>query len=679
MIIDELKRKRDEVVNSKKIHHDRMIDNIRAFKGCPKIAVPTDNRFPGTNPTKARVNTIGARLGMIFKDNEESFGLEPTPVTDGDPQQMALAAEKMAKKIRDCLVESKFSSAARMAIRNNLVALGTMIVKAPVLRACQKRGYVQIETPMGTEYKVQVESTIKPLVEFVDPFFWFPEDVGKNDDLEYCYEIHMFNKRQMMALKEQTGMDAEAIDEIISLDPEREEVHELLEDRLAVDLNRSSAIINKYAVWEYHGILDPEAYEYAAEEYGFPEGSCGMVEAWFCGDHILKLIAAPFDSEYRVPYLSTSYEDEEGTLFGLGVAQLFSETQKAITRGWNAYQHNNSVSAGPQIIVDSTLVEPADGKWNIGAPKTWKKVDPLKDVDEAFNVVNISNNSAQHLELIEMATRMGDDEISYPLMLRGEEGNQNNATAAIIATNANNIITFDKGMKIDAQIINPMIHRLYWYFMEFDDDMEAKGDYDIKAKGADNILIKDLEQQKMMQIVGLSGNPLFAPYLNNYEVLKAILNLMDSDTDKLLKPQEEVDNAQQVDPRQEAMAKELEIKQGKLDAQNRQIDMQGKNYASNAQLERERIAAEVEMNRVEAEAKVLAINVSQDTEQMKLSAKVGVEQAKLSEAQLASTTDKRTEAFFRQQELNIKAENVNTAREEMKLKLNPANKTRTGI
>lgn len=677
MIIDELKRKRDEAVTSKKIHHDRMIDDIRAFKGRAKT-VATDVRFPGTNPTKARVNTIGARLGMIFKDNEEAFGLEPTPVTDGDPAQVAASCELMSKKIKDCLVESKFSSNARLAIRNHLTALGTMIVKVPVLRNCQKRKYAQIEGPMGVEYQMQIENTIKPLVEFVDPFNWFPEDVSKVDDLEYCYEIHMFGKRQMMALKGQ-GMDAEAIDEIISLDPIREQVHEYLEDRLAVDLNRATASINKYPVWEYHGILDPEAYEYAAEEYGFPEGSVGMVEAWFCGDKILKLIAAPFDSEYRVPYLATSYEDEEGTLFGLGVAQLFSETQKAITRGWNAYQHNNSVSAGPQIIVDSTIVEPADGKWNIGAPKTWKKIDPLKDVGDAFNVINISNNSEQHLELIDMATRMGDDEISYPLMLRGEEGNQNNATAAIIATNANNIITFDKGMKIDSQIINPMIHRLYWYFMEFDDDMEAKGDYEIKAKGADNILIKDLEQQKMMAIVGLSGNPLFAPYLNNYELLKTMLTLMDSDTDKLLRPKEEVDQEQQVDPRQEAMAQELAIKQGKLDAQLKQIEMQGQNFAANQELERERLAAEIQINDIEAQAKVLAINVTQDTEQMKIAAQVGLEREKFAAQQITKGTEDRQKAFFDQQGLNIKAEQENTKREEMKLKLNPANKTREGI
>lgn len=678
MIIDELKRKRDNAVTSKKIHHDRMLDNVRAFKGVQTVENSSAPKFMKTNPTKARVNTIGARLGMIFKDNEEAFGLEPTPVTDGDPAQVAAAAEKMSKKIRDCLVESKFSSEARMAIRNHLVALGSMIVKVPVLRKCRKRRYARTDTPDGPVYQMQVEETIKPLVEFIDPFNWFPEDVSKVDDLEYCLEVHMFNKRQMLALKDQ-GLNPEAIDEIVKLDPVREEVHSFLEEKLAVDLNKSTATIDKYAVWEYHGILDPEDYEYAAKEYDFPPGSCGMVEAWFCGDEVLKVISAPFDAEYRVPYLATSYEDECGTLFGLGVAQLFSESHKVISKGWNAYQHNNSLSAGPQVIVDVTMVEPADGKWIISGPKIWKKTDPLKDVADAFQVINIENNSQQHLEMIDTAIRMGDDEISYPLMLRGEENNPNNATAAIIATNANNIITFDKGMKIDAQIINPMIHRLYWYFMEFDEDMEAKGDYTIKAKGADNILIKDLEQQKMMSVVGLSGNPLFAPYLNNYEVLKAILNLMDSDTDKLLKPQEEVDNAQQVDPRQVMMEKEVEIKQGKLDAQNRQIDMQAQNFAANEQLERERIAAEVEMNRVEAEAKVLAINVSQDTEQMKIAAKTGIEQAKLSEAQLAATTNKRTDAFFKQQELNIKAEGVNAAREEMKLKLNAKNKSGTGI
>ena len=676
MIIDELKRKKDDAVNLKKVYHNRMLEDMRAYKGYAAKDNTDEVSFPTTNPTKARVNTIGARLGMVFKDNEENFSIEPTPVTDGDPEQMAAAAVLMTKKIKDCLVESKFSSEARMAIRNNLVALGTMVVKAPVLRSCSKRTYAQVPDPMGgVAYQFQIEKKVKPLVEFIDPFHWFPEAVAKVDDLEYCLEIHMFNKRQMHALKEQPGMDAEVIDEIISEDPVRENVHDMMEEKLSVDLENSKSIIDKYAVWEYHGILSPEDYEYAAEEYGFPAGSCGMVEAWFCDDKVIKIIASPFDSEYRVPYLSTSYEDESGTLFGLGVARLYAETQKSVNKGWKAYQHNNAVSAGPQIVVDSTIVEPSDGKWRIGGPKVWKKIDPVKNVNDAFISININNNSKQHLELIDMAIRMGDDEISYPLLLKGEEGN---ATNAIIATNANNIITFEKGMKIDAQIINPMIHRLYWYFMEFDDDMEAKGDYDIKAKGADNLLIKDLEMQKMMGIVGLVGNPLFSGYADNYELFKSILSLADTNTDKIIKPKEQVEQ-EQSDPRQEAMAKELEIKQGKLDAQIKQIDMQGQNFAASHQLERERLAAEVEMNHVDAQAKVLAINTAQDTEQMKIAADVGAEREKFAAAQITKVTDQRTADFFKQQELNIKAEHVNTAREEMRLKLNPANKSRTGI
>ena len=678
MIIDELIRKKREAVDLKQSAHNRMIENVRAFKGHLKTVDDNQKRFAATNPTKARVNTIGARLGMMFKDNEDPFGVEPTPETDGDPEQVRISCEKMTKKIRDCLIESRFSSEARLSIRNHLVALGSMIVKAPVLRSCQKRKYVKIPSPIGESYQVQIEKTIKPLVEFVDPFNWFPESVSKTDDLEYCFEVHLFNKRQMMALKDQPGMNAEAIDEIILLKPEREEVHSMLEDKLAADINKDSCTIDKYAVWEYHGILDPEDYEYACEEYKFPEGSCGIVEAWFCGDKLLKVIAAPFDKEWRVPYFATSYEDEAGTLFGLGVAQLFSESQKAITKAWNAYQHNGFVSAGPQISVDVTMVEPSDGIWAINGPKVWKQVVP-GDVGKAFSVFNVPNNSDKHLQLIDMATKMGDDEISYPLMLRGEEGNQNNATAAIISTNANNIITFEKGMKIDAQIINPMIQRLYMYFMDFDDDMEAKGDYAIKAKGADNILIKDLEQQKMMGIVGLAGNPLFAPYLNNFEILKCILNLMDSDTDKLLKPQEEVDQAQQADPRQEMMQAEVQIKQGKLDSQNRALDIQAQNNQDKMKLEVERLQSEKEINRVEAEAKVIAANVNQDTKQMEIAAKVGIEKAKFSEQQLAKTTDARTAAFFQQQELNIKAENVNTKREEMRLKLSPDNKSGTGI
>ena len=186
---------------------------------------------------------------------------------------------------------------------------------------------------------------------------------------------------------------------------------------------------------------------------------------------------------------------------------------------------NAGLAAGPQIIVDSSLVEPLDGKWEMGPLKVWvarKNAQGVK-VGDAIKIVVIPMLLNDLLSLINFWLLRADEVTGLPQLLRGQQGNVNETLGGMTMLQNNGTSVMRRIVHaFDDRITEPHIARYYeWLMMHGPDD--AKGDMQIDARGSSALFERNTESQFMGELLQVSVNPAYMidPALLATEFLKS--------------------------------------------------------------------------------------------------------------------------------------------------------------
>lgn len=100
--------------------------------------------------------------------------------------------------------------------------------------------------------------------------------------------------------------------------------------------------------------------------------------------------------------------------------------------------------------------------------------------------------------------------------------------------NAASIVMRRAASCFDDEVGLPVMQRMYWWNMLYNDRQDIKGDYDIKPLGQAKMLVKDVQIQHLQAFMQQSMNPQLAPFINLPEALKLWTNLLELPTDKVL-------------------------------------------------------------------------------------------------------------------------------------------------
>lgn len=140
------------------------------------------------------------------------------------------------------------------------------------------------------------------------------------------------------------------------------------------------------------------------------------VIVWFSQGRLLKFGEQPMESNSLI-FSVFSFERDDTSMFGFGVPYLMRDSQAAVNGAWRMTMDNAGLSAGPQVVVDTTTIEPADGSWTLTPRKVWHKIRALARGDgKLFEMFNIPNNQAELIAIINMARNFADDETSLPVV-----------------------------------------------------------------------------------------------------------------------------------------------------------------------------------------------------------------------------------------------------------------------
>ena len=466
-------------------------------------------------------------------------------------------AQAMEREIEDQLEECRYSSIARDAIED-ACQIGTGILKGPVVSSRGRARWAQSET--GEYVLARHDQQLgfpKPETVRVDPWAFYPDMTARNiGESEGVFERHLLTAQEMRKLAERPGFSKDAIRQALRSAP-KTHIGSAEQDLRNITNSVVTGTPERYDVWEYHGPLDHDDIATIAiamgaddlvEELEEDPLISDSVILWFCDGKPLFFERSPMDSGESIYYVYNLSRDP-GCVFGYGVPYMMRDGQAALGAAWRMMMDNSGLSTGPQIVINPTVIEPADGSadYTLRPRKTWFRKTDNTNVP-AFEVYNINSNQGDLAGIIALARDFLDEESGIPLIAQGEEGAQvQNRTLGGMAMLMNSANTmFRRVVKNwDDDVTTRMIRAYYDWNMQFSDKQSIKGDYEVKARGTSVLLVREIQSQNLMVLAErMTGHPILGDLIKPEVVARMLVRSMMLDPAEVVRSDEEVKQIQ---------------------------------------------------------------------------------------------------------------------------------------
>ena len=506
--------------NPKLVKHLNDMTQAIGPDGVPmtKQATTTPEVMPAQQP--GMLGRIGNAVSGMF--NPAQGQPQPTqtsqPVTVGDVAQQEIdkakkSAERAQTVIDDYLVECRYHAEVRKVIEST-TRIGVGILKGP--HPAKKKTRVVSKSADG--WAVQMEVKVSPVSLSVDPWNFYP-DPNCGDDIQkgsYCFERDDITARGLRQLK-----GPGYINEMIDMCLEEGPISSV--DGAKKAEGKSVSEKDLFEIWYGHISVSKKDMEAAGckcdQEYA-------PAVVTMVNDRIIKITLSPLDSG-EFPYDVMVWQTKIGSWAGIGVARHIRTCQNALTSAARALMDNMAISSGPQFIIDTSKIEPQNGKWVITPNKIWRKkngVEDITDVRQAIVIVSIETRQAELLNIINYWTKEAENVTGLPMLLQGQQGGAPNTLGATQIVNNNSSTVLRRTARtFDDRVTERHIGRYYeWVLLHGPDD--AKGDFQIDARGSSALVERDMQNQAMMQLLGVSLNPAYG--LDPDKVAKEVLKGM---------------------------------------------------------------------------------------------------------------------------------------------------------
>ena len=458
-------------------------------------AMPTMGAVPGMPP--------GAPAGA---PPESMTPLAQAMKVAADEQAAAkAAAEAATKEIEDWLVQCQWHAEVRKMIEDT-ARLGSGVLKGPV-PAVKRRKAMSIQAGSAV---VSIERAIVPESRSVDPWHFYPDPACGEciHDGSYTWERDTITRKGLRDLKEVNGYLAGQIDKVLEEGPQSAEAEGSGYAKPAASVSESDV----FDIWYFYGTAEREDLE-AAEVAGLPEdgdvSACVIIT--MVNSRVIKAAINPLDSG-EFPYDVMVWQRRPGVPWGTGVAAQINVPQRMLTGGVRNLMDNAGLSAGPQVVVRKGALVPANGSWEITPRKMWfvNEEADVPGVKEAFAAINIPTMQAELIAIIQFALKMAEDVTGLPAMMQGQNTHAPDTVGGMqmLQNNAGTVLRRIARL-FDDRVTEPHIRRYYEWLMVNGDNDDAKGDFQIDARGSTALVERDLQNQAIAQMGSLVTNPAF--------------------------------------------------------------------------------------------------------------------------------------------------------------------------
>ena len=466
---------------------------------------------------------------------------QPQPVSSAAQDQLDKAAEcarAMQDEIDDQLQESNYNREARLMLHDCGV-LGTGVIKGPVVVSRTKKAWQPVPNSNPPVHVLQVEIEQKPATYRVSPWDFYPDPSCGDDHRSGigAFERKAFTSKQLRQLVDQPGYNAAAISKVLEEGPQSSQ-NKTERDRR----KESKAPLEIYDVWEYWGEFAPE--DLRAAGVDVPDGTTANISGCvvLVNETVIKGFLNPLETG-DLPYDMMVWEPDDNSVWGFGVPHLCRSPQRVLNAAWRQLMDNSGATVGPQIVLNPSVISPADGKWEITGRKIWNYLDAggAGDIKQAFGLFEISSHIAEIEQIIQLAERFFDEETAVPQLAQGEHGNAPDTVGGMtILENSANVVLTRLTKHFDDGITRPHITRYVDWNMAYNPKPEIKGSFNVRAAGTSSLLVRDIQSQVLIQLGQFQGSGIIAPMVNWENWFKAVLKSQHVDPTLIMKTDAEI-------------------------------------------------------------------------------------------------------------------------------------------
>lgn len=570
--------------------------NFRQFLGqydpevLAKLTGTRSKIFVGLTRTKVMA-AFSRLVDLLFQPGQDFYGIEPTPIPELDPLEMAeiakmatnevmqasgamaptqvmdiinerkdeltdemrtevkrrakLASEEMTLVIRDQLQEANSEQKIKEAIMEACI-FGTGCIKGGTVRIDRVKSWKRLLLNGVQTHAMTVKESVKPDVESVSIFDIYPDPYAtSNNDLHGMFRRHVLTRRQFRELRERDGFDSDAIEEILTDTPRGnyvEEDHERIRREVA-NIKLMSGPNNRFEVLEYWGSINGQDLADCGVELPKDSDETDEYDAnvWICSGRVIRATLNPIP-DGRIPYNCFPYERNPHQFWGTGVPKMMRDSQATMNAATRIFIDNMAIASGPLVEVNTDFLEAGEDPRDLHPWKVFLRSggDPNAPAVRFNQPVANANGLTS---IIELFRRFADETTSLPSYTHGDTAQSLNKTAtgmSILMGNAN--VALKSTLKnVDDFLIIPLISSLYHWNMEWSDNEKAKGDLKIVARGSTSLIQREVRSQRLLQFLSLINNPMDVALVKRKELLTEIAKSMDINPDEVLKTERELE------------------------------------------------------------------------------------------------------------------------------------------
>lgn len=473
---------------------------------------------------------------------EESLGevdFSEGPAVLG-PQQLQISpAQITAKNLEKIIHDQLDASNANNVLRHSLfemALLGTGIIKGPFNFNKTINNWVK----EGNTRRYEPKDKLVPRIEAVSVWNFYPDpDALTQTDLEWAIERHKLGRSKFRELLKRPFFRPNAINRCLERGPNT--VSRTFENSLSD--SSVQAAPDRFEVLEYWGVMDKSLAEEANLE--IPKELDNLkdiqINVWICEDEILRLVLNPF-TPHRIPYHISPYEINPYSFWGIGVAENMDDSQQ-IMNGHARMAIDNLALAGNLVFdIDETALVPGQDM-RVTAGKVFRRLGGQPG--QAVFGLKFPNTAPENLAMFDKFRQLADEQTGIPSFSHGQTGVQSMTRTAsgmsmLLGAAALNIKTVVKNL--DHFLLQPLGEAFFNWNMQFneDDDLEFRGDLEIRARGMAALMQKEVRSQRLLAFMQVAAaNPLLTPLVKWHVLLEDVAETMELDPDKIINNPEE--------------------------------------------------------------------------------------------------------------------------------------------
>lgn len=515
------------------------------------------------NITKPKTDSTVARVTeMALPHDDSPFELGPTPIpelseavdrNDQTPVQLAdgsmapaadvakatiakaqMSAEKAQTQIEDWFVESGVYIELRKCIKD-AGRIGTGVMKGPFPIAKKEKKWSVKNAVAALTEKVKIVPGGKCIK--AEDFYPDPSCGDNIHDGAFVFERDYMTARRVRALAEIPGYDRQALAEVLKAGPQNRRVRGA---RFIVDRDGETRQFDSetFEIFYYYGDIPPADlinggfviqgltdYEDDPEledsvnakkredliDQALQLNTVSIV-ATMINERIVRVSMNPLETG-DFPFDVLPWEPVDGQPWGRGLPRKIAVAQRMLNASVRALMENAGMSAGPQVIVAKNVVTPWNDRHEIVGRKGWyfTPTDTMKDVREAFQVVEIPSAQAELQAIIEFSLKMADELSNIPMLLQGILGNAPDTFGGMkmLENNASSPLKGHAKL-LDDRLFTPKLKRWYaWLMADPNVSPDAKGDHEISARCSTALVQREDAGLFLMQSYPLLGKDEF--------------------------------------------------------------------------------------------------------------------------------------------------------------------------